>query len=57
MPDKRRRAKKLTEREIVEQSKIEPETDVEEARRWWRGHAPAQYKELLDAKEQPDERA
>lgn len=51
MPDQRRKADTLSEKEIKKASTIEAE-DVATARKWWRSHAPAQFKELLDAEEQ-----
>jgi hypothetical protein len=53
VPDARRTAEKLSAKEIAEESKITTD-DVQVAREWWRSHAPAQYKELLDAEEKPD---
>lgn len=52
VPDPRRSGSKLSEKETVDVSKIEPQ-DIVVARKWWRANAPAQYKELLDAQEKP----
>jgi hypothetical protein len=46
--DKRRISRRLTEAQIVEQSKITPD-DITRARAWWKSHAPPALAGLFDA--------
>lgn len=48
MADVRRLTRRLTEEQIVEQSKVTPD-DIARARNWWKMYAPSNLKALIDA--------
>ena len=52
--DPKRRAIPWTDADLDRLAEITPEA-VEESRAWWHRHAPARYRELLDATPEDDQ--